>query len=117
MATFCPICHEEIASETGIVTKCNHEFHETCLLKWIDFQDESIDKPTCPMCREEVKPVSLLSTERMAEYMLQKILKKMNTWMDDLKRDYATHEERCNTIRECFGRMPDIAAALINSLQ
>jgi hypothetical protein len=43
----CSICHDEVNSSTGkIVTSCNHEFHVSCLSKWMQKENA-----TCPECR------------------------------------------------------------------
>jgi hypothetical protein len=50
-AELCPICHESILKENGkIVTSCNHEFHITCMTKWMQNDDA-----TCPVCRSAPK--------------------------------------------------------------
>jgi hypothetical protein len=112
----CPICYEDITDESKrLVTKCNHAFHEECLVKWIDTQEDcGSDCINCPMCRGEVKQFSLFPTvEKKGEYMVKKLMK----WLDDLKRDCNTYEERCDAINQSFGRIPTIATALINRLE
>ncbi|XP_072995718.1 probable E3 ubiquitin-protein ligase RHB1A isoform X1 [Typha latifolia] len=41
----CPICLEEYDAENPrMVTKCQHDFHLSCLLEWMERSD------TCPVC-------------------------------------------------------------------
>ena len=43
----CPICYEEITSETGSVNlSCSHQFHLTCITSWFSKQG------SCPCCRK-----------------------------------------------------------------
>ena len=41
----CPVCCEELLN-TVIQTKCGHEFHIQCILKWLTHSKD------CPLCRE-----------------------------------------------------------------
>ncbi|KAK9143804.1 hypothetical protein Syun_013204 [Stephania yunnanensis] len=44
----CPICLEEYDVENPrIVTKCDHHFHLSCILEWMERSD------TCPVCDQE----------------------------------------------------------------
>ena len=55
----CPICYDTISAKDSKVTRCNHEFHNSCLERW------TRDHSTCPMCRTLIvpkppkKPISL----------------------------------------------------------
>ncbi|XP_072986057.1 probable E3 ubiquitin-protein ligase RHB1A isoform X2 [Typha latifolia] len=41
----CPICLEEYVSDNPcIMTKCEHDFHLSCILEWMERSD------TCPVC-------------------------------------------------------------------
>jgi hypothetical protein len=81
-------------------------------MKWVDIQ-EDYNSPSCPMCRTEFKPLSVLSrNESKAEY----IVKQMHKWVNDLKETYETYEEQCEAIHASFGSHPEIAAALITKL-
>lgn len=42
----CSVCFQEF--ENARITKCNHFFHEACLLKWLYVQDD------CPMCHRSL---------------------------------------------------------------
>ncbi|XP_076884850.1 putative E3 ubiquitin-protein ligase RHB1A [Bidens hawaiensis] len=45
----CPTCFEEYDSENPrIVTKCNHQFHLSCILEWMERSQ------TCPICNQEM---------------------------------------------------------------
>ncbi|CAA7017346.1 unnamed protein product [Microthlaspi erraticum] len=45
----CPICFEDYDVENPrLKTKCDHDFHLSCLLEWIERSD------TCPICDKEV---------------------------------------------------------------
>jgi hypothetical protein len=50
----CPICHDEWNADGNEVvrTPCQHTYHKTCLLEWIDAQDDRVNKCTCPMDRQ-----------------------------------------------------------------
>jgi hypothetical protein len=54
-ATMCPICHEQYTdSASTAVSKCSHHFHHSCIVKWIDHQEQKDQTPTCPCCRADV---------------------------------------------------------------
>ncbi|KAL4567061.1 hypothetical protein LXL04_022632 [Taraxacum kok-saghyz] len=43
----CPTCFEEYDAENPrIITKCNHQFHLSCILEWMERND------TCPFCNQ-----------------------------------------------------------------
>ncbi|KAI3693390.1 hypothetical protein L6452_33225 [Arctium lappa] len=45
----CPTCFEEYNAENPrIITKCNHRFHLSCILEWMERSD------TCPICSQEM---------------------------------------------------------------
>ncbi|KAL8062735.1 hypothetical protein ABFX02_02G167100 [Erythranthe guttata] len=45
----CPTCLEEYDEENPkITTKCNHHFHLSCILEWMERSD------TCPICNQEM---------------------------------------------------------------
>ncbi|KAJ0860981.1 putative transcription factor C2H2 family [Helianthus annuus] len=45
----CPTCFEEYDTENPrIVTKCNHQFHLSCILEWMERSN------TCPICSQEM---------------------------------------------------------------
>lgn len=45
----CPTCFEEYDAENPrIVTKCNHRFHLSCILEWMERSN------TCPICNQEM---------------------------------------------------------------
>jgi hypothetical protein len=45
----CPTCLEEYDEENPkIVTKCEHHFHLSCILEWLERSD------TCPVCDQEM---------------------------------------------------------------
>jgi hypothetical protein len=48
----CPICYEEVTKGTSTTTRCKHVFHKACLERWME------EKPTCPMCRENIRPTT-----------------------------------------------------------
>ncbi|KAK4415919.1 putative E3 ubiquitin-protein ligase RHB1A [Sesamum alatum] len=46
----CPTCLEEYDAENPkIMTKCNHHFHLSCILEWMERSD------TCPICNQEMR--------------------------------------------------------------
>ena len=47
----CCICFDDIQEKDSYVLSCNHEFHDTCIMKWF----ESGDNFTCPLCRQSIK--------------------------------------------------------------
>ena len=57
----CPICYEEISSETGSVNlSCSHQFHLTCITSWFGKQG------SCPCCRKimgEKEAVPLIESD------------------------------------------------------
>ncbi|XVE73835.1 hypothetical protein DITRI_Ditri11bG0150600 [Diplodiscus trichospermus] len=45
----CPICLEEYDTENPkLITKCEHHFHLSCILEWMERSD------TCPICDQEM---------------------------------------------------------------
>ncbi|VVU94447.1 Ring finger domain [seawater metagenome] len=52
----CSICTEKIINEEKevIILECKHVFHQKCLNTW-----KTINQ-SCPLCRQEIKDVSLL---------------------------------------------------------
>lgn len=45
----CPTCLEDYDVENPrITTKCNHQFHLSCILEWMERSD------TCPICNQEM---------------------------------------------------------------
>ncbi|WCJ22762.1 RING/U-box superfamily protein [Euphorbia peplus] len=45
----CPICLEEYDTENPeFLTKCDHHFHLSCILEWMERSD------TCPICDQEM---------------------------------------------------------------
>jgi hypothetical protein len=45
----CPICLEEYDSENpNIITRCEHHFHLSCILEWMERSD------ACPICDQEM---------------------------------------------------------------
>lgn len=47
----CSICLDRIVSG-NVTTKCKHKFHKKCLIGWCKGNK---DKPTCPICRKDIK--------------------------------------------------------------
>ncbi|CAI9101883.1 OLC1v1000030C1 [Oldenlandia corymbosa var. corymbosa] len=48
-ADICPTCLEDYDAENPrIVTKCNHHFHLSCILEWMERSN------TCPICDQEM---------------------------------------------------------------
>lgn len=48
----CPICFEHLSTAPIVTTKCNHTFHEECLIGWCSAQRGN---QTCPVCRRNIK--------------------------------------------------------------
>jgi hypothetical protein len=44
----CSICIEPILKNNTIILKCNHIFHDHCILSWLK------EHYSCPICREHV---------------------------------------------------------------
>lgn len=45
----CPICLEEYDTENPkLITKCDHHFHLSCILEWMERSD------SCPICDQEM---------------------------------------------------------------
>lgn len=48
----CAIClvpNEDLNGQKFLKLPCNHEFHDTCILPWLEKTN------SCPMCRQEMK--------------------------------------------------------------
>ncbi|KAJ0665943.1 putative transcription factor C2H2 family [Helianthus annuus] len=51
----CPTCLEEYDEENPkIITKCEHHFHLSCILEWMERSD------TCPVCDQVMEVTSLI---------------------------------------------------------
>ena len=56
----CSICMEPINSSQYnknnkvIYLDCNHFYHTNCLNNWVETKITQGDKPTCPMCRQDI---------------------------------------------------------------
>ena len=48
--TCCPICMEDLTTCDKTVTRCGHQFHGSCLLKYMGTSSTMV----CPCCREEM---------------------------------------------------------------
>jgi len=46
--TRCPICMDDLTNCDKIVTRCGHQFHGSCLIKYIGTSSTMV----CPCCRE-----------------------------------------------------------------
>lgn len=46
----CCICHEDFVEEGGVVTPCNHYYHQNCLQELACYNNTGETVP-CPMCR------------------------------------------------------------------
>lgn len=59
----CPICYEPFSQQAlaARFTCCNHEFHASCLHKWLLDQSD-----TCPMCRVELHPLSCILDNKLS---------------------------------------------------
>merc|ERR1719502_393315 len=44
----CAICLDNLRANQNVITlPCNHNYHKSCILKWLTSQDV----PTCPTCK------------------------------------------------------------------
>lgn len=65
----CVICFSPISTETGrSVFSCGHQFHYSCITRWMCSQLDEEVAESCPCCRKQVGdyekiPNSLLATE------------------------------------------------------
>jgi len=61
----CPICVETLeAEEIAIITRCQHAFHQQCLVAWLRLH------ASCPTCRSEITRITLV--DRMAAFTKHK---------------------------------------------
>ena len=52
----CPICLEPInKNQDTIKLDCTHQYHQTCLMSWIENQLNSSNSSSCPLCRNDIK--------------------------------------------------------------
>lgn len=55
----CSICSDGFSAQAPCIkTACGHEFHTPCLVAWARTCRSNRRKPTCPMCRGDVKASS-----------------------------------------------------------
>ncbi len=52
MKDTCPICFEHLSLRPIVTTKCQHTYHEDCLIGWCSAQRAN---KTCPVCRGDIK--------------------------------------------------------------
>ena len=51
----CSICIEAYEEQDLIVTMpCGHQYHKSCIYPWLKSNIDCGNKPTCPMCKEEL---------------------------------------------------------------
>ena len=65
----CPICYDEINSQTGnVTTSCGHSYHFSCISSWYS----KGERASCPCCRKEMAGRELpeISREEEEEVML-----------------------------------------------
>ena len=43
------------------ILECGHYFHSTCVATWIQSQLNRKQEPSCPICREKIDPINLIS--------------------------------------------------------
>ena len=60
----CPICFEEVSAEASVRTACGHGFCGGCIKK---ISDTCNKKPSCPMCRQEIKELTIGSQETLTD--------------------------------------------------
>lgn len=48
----CPICMEALTTCNAMVGACGHQYHATCMMKWMSKSQS--DSKKCPCCRERV---------------------------------------------------------------
>ena len=53
----CPICYEAIANKNYIVTKCDHIFCSTCILRL------NRSSNSCPLCRADLTNIPIAVTD------------------------------------------------------
>ena len=52
----CPICLETINEEDNVINlECRHQYHQPCLMPWIDNQLSKNNNSSCPLCRSDIK--------------------------------------------------------------
>lgn len=81
----CNICLEEM--KEFVFVKCGHSFHKECIGKWL------IEKPTCPCCRETLKPEILqeefnIIYEQINMYNNTVITREFIDWFFEMCRTY-----------------------------
>ena len=85
----CPICYEKMTSSNMIKTSCKHEFHRSCLERWME------ENPSCPMCRTDIRPTTGQLRPRRATSLQESALSSQHvnngnsffvTYLDDLER-------------------------------
>lgn len=51
----CPICLDAFARGMHVVIlKCNHVYHEACLVRWLLQETEGRSNSSCPLCKEKL---------------------------------------------------------------
>lgn len=62
VACQCPICFEEVSAEASVYTACGHGFCGVCIK---ELSEKCNKKPSCPMCRREIKELMIGSQETL----------------------------------------------------
>ncbi len=49
----CSVCQDQIGERLGVMLECDHIFHETCIVTWIN--SPRSNALTCPNCRQLIR--------------------------------------------------------------
>jgi hypothetical protein len=67
----CVICCERIEDISRFVTLCAHEYHLTCLKKWVELNSLRNRMVACPTCRQDLQHFELRSLNERISWIHQ----------------------------------------------
>lgn len=59
----CSICLEQIDERRILTTQCGHNFHISCLKKWLRMND------SCPVCRNDLIDIDFIEVDEKCYYI------------------------------------------------
>jgi len=86
----CSICLDRIVSG-NITTKCKHKFHKKCLIGWCKGNK---DKPTCPICRKDIKE----TCKKIMPFDSHEVFRYIRDKYDETPADTARRIEQASII-------------------
>lgn len=65
----CPLCYDECDFKNVIQTNCEHNYCLDCMKNFATSIKDKTTKPTCPLCRTEIKELTSRNCEILCDYV------------------------------------------------